>query len=178
MMCREVEKIFTKGEMVILPDPSDPNEFISVILSEYLLEDTGSPRNKPPMSTIHNARLQFQTSARPEKRYIYMRAMLSLFKRRRSGMAGWEKDHEKVFGSGIWALPPDRWARRSMVEALASEVGGSWPMTEASRKGLGEFPGEKSPEEETSVAKRVRWALSGYRKPKKRRRYSHSSEDE
>ncbi len=57
----------------------------------------------------------------------------------------------------IWASL-GKWARKSMVEALALEVGDSWEGIEAVG-GLGEFSDAKSPEEEKRVATVVRYTL-------------------
>ena len=158
MLHGSIEKIFDDGQMVIIPDPTDDNEFISFILSQDLLNDKRpGPGINAPFSTIHKRRLQFQTAARPGKRYLYMHALLSLFRRRRYDIPGWEKDREQVLNGQIWATP-GKWARKSMVQTLALEVGDSWEDIEAV-EGLGEFPETKSPEEEKRVATVVRYAL-------------------
>jgi hypothetical protein len=150
------EKIFDDGRMVIIPDPTDDNEFISIILSQDLLKDSRLRLTiNAPYSIIHRRRLQFQTAARPGKRYLYVHALLSLFRRRRYNVPGWEKDREQVFNGQIWATPK-KWARRSMMEAMAMEIGDSWEDIEAVG-GLGEFPDAKSPEEEKRVATVVRY---------------------
>jgi hypothetical protein len=158
MMHNILEKIFDDGRMVIIPDPVDDNEFISIILSQDLLKDNRScPAINAPYSAIHKRRLQFQTAARPGIRYLYMHTMLSLFRRRRYDVPGWEKDRDQVLNGKIWASP-GKWARKSMVAALALEVGDSWEGIE-SVEGLGEFPNAKSPEEEKKVATVVRYTL-------------------
>jgi hypothetical protein len=97
-----IEEIFDDGRLVILPDPTDPNEFVSLVLSQELLESIHVLRyNSMPLSIIHKRRLQFQTTARPEKRYLYMHALLTLFRRRRYDVPGWEKDRHQVFGVEI-----------------------------------------------------------------------------
>jgi hypothetical protein len=55
-----------------------------------------------PMS---RKQLQFQTAARPGKRYFYMHALLTVFRRRRYNVPGWENDREQVFNGQIWATP-------------------------------------------------------------------------
>lgn len=158
MIHAALEKIFDDGRMVIVPDPTDDTEIISIILSQDLLNDSRlCPAINAPYSTLHGRRLQFQTTARPGKRYLYMHAMLSLFRRRRYDVPGWDKDREQVFGGQIWASP-GKWARRSMVEALALEVGDSWEGVERVG-GLGEFPNAKSSMEEKRVATVIRYTL-------------------
>jgi HNH endonuclease len=155
MLHNVFEKIFDDGRMIIIPDPTDDNEFINIILSQDLLKDSRlCPAINAPYSTIHKRRLQFQTAARPGTCYLYMHALLSLFRRRRYDMPGWEKDREQVFNGQI----REKWARKSMVEALALEIGDSWEDIEAVG-GLGEFPDAKSPEEEKRVATVVRYTL-------------------
>jgi HNH endonuclease len=159
LMLNEVlEKIFDDGRMVIIPDPTDDNELVSVILSQDLLKDSRTcSATGTPYSTLHMKRLQFQTAARPGKRYLYMHTLLSLFRRRRYDVPGWERDREQVFNGQIWATP-EKWARKSMVKALAVEIGDSWGDIEAVG-GLGEFADAKSLEEEKRVATVMRYAL-------------------
>lgn len=69
MMHTTLEKIFDDGRMVIVPDPTDENELISIILSQDLLKDNRlCSAINAPYSAIHRRRLQFQTNARPGKR--------------------------------------------------------------------------------------------------------------
>ena len=158
MMHTTLEKIFDDGRMVIVPDPMDKNEFISIILSQDLLKDNRlCPAINAPYSALHRRRLQFQTTARPGKRYLYMHTLLSLFRRRRYDVTGWENDREQVLGGQIWASP-GKWARKSMVQALAVEFGDSWEGIEGV-EGLGEFPHAKSSEEEKRVATVVGYTL-------------------
>jgi hypothetical protein len=158
MMHTTLEKIFDDGRMVIVPDPMDKNEFISIILSQDLLKDNRlCLAINAPYSAIHRRRLQFQTTARPGKRYLYMHTLLSLFRRRRYNVPGWENDREQMFGGQIWASP-GKWARKSMVEALAVEFGDSWEGIEGV-EGLGEFPHAESSEEEKRVATVVGYTL-------------------
>lgn len=157
MMNEVLEEIFDDGRMVIIPDPADKNEFISIILSQALLKDSRlCPAIDAPYSALHKRRLQFQTGARPGKRYLYMHALLSLFRRRRFDVPGWEKDRQQIFTGQIWATP-SKWARRSMIQAIALEYGDVWEGAEAV-SGLGEFEDAMSPEQEKGVAIVVRYA--------------------
>lgn len=152
------KKIFNNGRMVIIPDPTDNNKFISIILSQDLLKDSRPcPAINAPYSTIHKRQLQFQIVTRPRKRYLYMHALLSLFRWRRYNVPGWEKDREQVFNGQIWATS-EKWARRSIVEALAFKVGDSWEDIKTVG-GLREFPDAKSPAEEKRMATVVRYTL-------------------
>lgn len=151
------EKLFDDARMVIVPDPTDENEFISVILSQDLLRNKLCGANGQPFSSIHRKRLQFCTAARPGKRYLYMHTLLTLFRRKAHAVPGWEKDRELLLNGHIWATPA-KWARKSMVQALAAEFGESWEELK-SLKGLEEFPESRSVEEEKSLATEVRWAV-------------------
>jgi hypothetical protein len=158
MLHTVLEKIFDDGRMVIVPDPTDDNEFISIILSQDLLSDSGlCPAVDAPYSTIHKKRLQFQTAARPGKRYLYVHALLSIFRRRRYDVPGWETDRQQVFKGQIWATP-GKWARKSMVEALAFEIGDTWDTIEVAG-GLGDFSDRKLPKEEKAMATVMRYLL-------------------
>lgn len=153
-----LKEVLDDGRMVIMPDPTDSNEFISIVLSQDLLRDGKQcPAVNGPWTTIHNRRLQFQTMARPGKRELYMRALLSVFMRRRYDVPGWESDRGQVFNGKIWA-PPGKWARKSMMEALALEIGDTWDGIDA-EGGLGDFPDRKLPEEEKRIATVMRYAL-------------------
>ena len=156
MMHSALKKLFDDGSMVIIPDPTDENEFISILLCQDLLKETKpSQLIDAPISTIHRKRLQFQTDARPGKRYLYVHALIQSFRRRRYDAPGWEHDREKVFTGGVWASP-GKWARKSMVEALALEIGDIGDFGD--EEGLGDFPNAKPAEEEKRMATKVRYA--------------------
>lgn len=150
-----LEKLFDDGRMVIIPDLSEENEFMSVILSQDLLRDERPyPALNAPHSTIHKRRLQFQTAARPGKRYLYVHTLLSLFRRKRFDVPGWEYDAPQVLSGQIWATP-GKWARKSMLQALALEFGDTWNGIEV--RGLAEFPDKKSPKDEERMATILRY---------------------
>ncbi|KIW63917.1 hypothetical protein PV04_08881 [Phialophora macrospora] len=152
----DFEKRFDDGRIVIMPDPTDENEFISIVLCQELLKEI-CPAINAPYSAIHRKRLEFQTTARPGKRYLYMHALLTLFRRRRYNVPGWEKDREQVFSGQIWATPK-KWARKSIMEVLALEIGDIWGGIEGVEGlGLGEFPDAMPPEEEKRIATLVKY---------------------
>ncbi|OAP54119.1 hypothetical protein AYL99_11654 [Fonsecaea erecta] len=153
MMELHLEKIFDDGRMLIMPDPTDDNEFISIVLCQHL-KKVHCWAIDAPYGALHRRRLQFRTAARPGKRYLYMHALLTLFRRRRYNMPGWETDREEVFLE-MWATPT-KWARKSMMEVLAVEMGDDWGSMEG--LGLGEFPHVEPPEEEKRMAKLVKYA--------------------
>ncbi|KAK5435452.1 hypothetical protein LTR34_002956 [Exophiala xenobiotica] len=161
MLHQSIEKIFDDGRLVIVPDPTDDNEFLSIVLSQDLLRQGSNnicPATDAPWSSIHNKRLQFQTGARPGKRFMYIHALLTLLRRRRYIVPGWEKDRDQVFTGQIWATP-GKWARRSMVQALAVEIGDSWDNIDVGGEALGDFPDGKAPEEEKKLATEVGYSI-------------------
>ena len=90
--------------------------FDRVLRDEYLVvgrRDTGM-----------GSRLDFKTDARPGKRYLYVHAMLALFRRKRYNVPGWELDRQKVFSGKIWATP-GKYVRKSMMRTVAIEFGDS-----------------------------------------------------
>ncbi|KAK5461552.1 hypothetical protein LTR20_006476 [Exophiala xenobiotica] len=161
MIHQSIEKIFDDGRLVIVPDPTDDNEFLSIVLSQDLLRQGSNnicPATDAPWSSIHNKRLQFQTGSRPGKRFMYIHALLTLLRRRRYIVPGWEKDRDQVFTGQIWATP-GKWARRSMVQALAVEIGDSWDNIDVGGEALGDFPDGKAPEEEKKLATEVGYSI-------------------
>ncbi|KAK5190299.1 hypothetical protein LTR47_005707 [Exophiala xenobiotica] len=161
MLHQSIEKIFDDGRLVIVPDPTDDNEFLSIVLSQDLLRQGSNnicPATDAPWSSIHNKRLQFQTGSRPGKRFMYIHALLTLLRRRRYIVPGWEKDRDQVFTGQIWATP-GKWARRSMVQALAVEIGDSWDNIDVGGEALGDFPDGKAPEEEKKLATEVGYSI-------------------
>ena len=154
-------RIFEKGRMVIIPDPTDGDEFTCVILCCKLLDDDWKcPPLDAPYRSIHGRRLEFHTPARPGKGYLYVHALLTLFFRRRDSAPGCENDRQQVFGGQTWASP-GKWARKSMVEALALEIGIGWDHIEEDVAGtLGEFSDRKSPEEERRMAMVFRYLVN------------------
>lgn len=76
-----IESFFSCGRLVIFPDPTAENEFISLVLDKELMDPEGYCGNK--YAIYHKRRLQFKTDARPEKRNLYVHAALHCFNRRR-----------------------------------------------------------------------------------------------
>ncbi|OAP54188.1 hypothetical protein AYL99_11723 [Fonsecaea erecta] len=157
MMNEDLEKIFDDGRMVIMPDPTDDNEFISIILCQDL-KKVHCWAIDAPYGALHRRRLEFRTPARPGKGFLYVHALLTLFRRRRYNVPGWEKDRAEVFHGQIWATPK-KWARKSMIEVLALEVGDSWEGIKEVEAGLGNFPNAAPPEEEKRMAQWIKYAL-------------------
>ncbi len=74
---------------------SETRIYCLLLLCVKVIKDKLCPSVGAPFCTIHK-RLQFQTAARPGGRYIYIHALLTLFRRRRCDVAGWEKDRQQV----------------------------------------------------------------------------------
>ncbi|KAK6373949.1 hypothetical protein LTS17_007919 [Exophiala oligosperma] len=138
--------------------PSEGFGIICVILCEQLLEKVCGATETTYRTSIHNKRLQFQTAARPSKRYLYIHALLTMFRRRRYNVSGWENDRDQIFSDRTWATP-GKWARRSMVEALAVEFGDTWEEHTAATDALGNYPDIQPSEDEKKMATVVRYAF-------------------
>ena len=60
------EKMFDDRRMVMIPNSTDDNEFINVMLPQDLLKDSRlCPAFNAPYSTIHERLLQLHAAARP-----------------------------------------------------------------------------------------------------------------
>ncbi|OQV11266.1 hypothetical protein CLAIMM_15127 [Cladophialophora immunda] len=141
--------------MVIVPDPTDDNEFITIIL------DKGPMKKMEELygtsySFLHKKRINFQTDARPGKRYLYLHALLTLFRRRRYNVPGWVNDRNEVLTGRIWATPKE-WGRKSIIEALAAEFGETWEGIEIG-EALTDFPDAKPVNCEKDMATVVRYS--------------------
>ncbi|KAL6245283.1 hypothetical protein RBB50_008058 [Rhinocladiella similis] len=157
MMHYLLEEKFDDGRMVIVPDPLDNNEFISVVLCEELLDCFCGATQNSYRDSVHEKRLEFQTYARPSKSFLYVQALLTYFRRRRYDVSGWERDRA-LFSGRIWATPRKH-ARRSMVEALALEVGDTWDGNIELGAALEDFPDAQTPEDEKKMATVMRFAF-------------------
>ncbi|KAJ9665541.1 hypothetical protein H2201_004423 [Coniosporium apollinis] len=119
----EIEKQFDQGNIVIVPDGANKGELKAVVLDETILSwDRPEPSvlGYVCFCDIHDRRLEFKTDARPDRRYLYLHCLLSVFRRRRLNAKGWEKDYQKVATEKVWGSP-GKWVRRSIVRALAHE---------------------------------------------------------
>lgn len=153
-----VEERLDRGQMVIVPDRMDENEFRSIILDRDLLNGGTAPQLGIPWSTMHDKRLEFKTSARPAKEFLYLHAMLTCWRRRHFNVKGWEYDREQVFTGKIWATPP-KFVRKSMMAIFAAEHGDNWEGPEECSR---DFPNAKSPEDERKLAIEARYMMSTF----------------
>ncbi len=102
---KQIEKTLDDARLVIVPDPDAlGNEFKLIVLDDNLLTikvyDT-----KRTFPDLNHQRLEFKTEVRPSQRSFYLHYVLTLFRRRRFNVEGWEKDLEKAPRSRCWATP-------------------------------------------------------------------------
>ncbi|KAJ9641486.1 hypothetical protein H2199_005456 [Coniosporium tulheliwenetii] len=158
----EVEKAFDAARFVIIPDPDaeGEDEYKVVILDESLLDmPLGIANVDFGWRELNNRRLQFKTTARPGRRYLYVRCLLSLFSGKRFDVKGWEADFAKVGGGTIWGTP-GKWVRGSIIKALAYEIGDVNNLEEITKEEIGsEFPDQVSPLKEKRMAVAIRQAV-------------------
>lgn len=156
LLHNKIEKALNAARIIIVPDEDDLNELKLVILDETLLDqkvDVGGPTYRD----LNNRRLNFQTKARPGQRFLYLHCILALFRRRRFHVVGWENDKTKVTTSYTWGTPGP-WIRRSIIKALAFEVGDAERVEDliSDKNCLTDFPGELSKEKEADMAVKIR----------------------
>jgi hypothetical protein len=166
-----VERAFDEARLVIIPDKEEPNEFMTVLLDEdYASTKVGLTEDYGGLTfgDLHYRKLQFITDARPGKKYLYTHTLLSLFRRKRCNVRGWEGDFQKVASGKAWHTP-GKWCRRSLIEALAFEVGDARRLDEVvgDEDGLGDFEGQQTKEEEALMAVVIR---EGFEKNSSRKR--------
>lgn len=159
LLHNHVQIAFDTAKLVIVPDvKAGDNEFQMVILDEELRDaeltigGTFGDLEKQP--------LQFLTNARPDRRFLYFHCILSLFRRRRSLVPGWERDQTKLFTTEVWATPGP-WLRRSLIGALALELGHVIRLEDMGVEpvGLANFANQLSEAEEADMALDIRAAL-------------------
>lgn len=109
----------------IFVDPLAGFSASSVVLDDELLNKETFLRG-PLCKALDNQPLVFKTKTRPKNRYLYFLCLITLFRRRRFMIKGWERDQEKIQMGKIWRTP-GKWMRRSIVRALALEIGDVLP---------------------------------------------------
>lgn len=158
MLLREVEKALDAASLVIVPDDGEENEYKVVILDDDLMKkETVMDQT---FEDIHNTRLEFRTDKRPSRRCLYLTYLLTLFRRRRFDVQGWERDCEKVSSGRFWGTPGP-WLRRSVIQAIAFEIGDLVHYDDVimNDAGLCDFPNQLSAEKEAGIAVEVRAAI-------------------
>ncbi len=157
----EIEEAFDAARLVIIPDGEYQDELKVVVLDEAIL-------NREIRGTgllfrdIDGHRLEFKTDARPGRRYLYLHTLLSLFRRKRVVVEGWQRDFKKVGPGQVWGTP-GQWLRRSIVKALAYEIGDISGLEDVleDQVGLADFADQVSEEKEARRAVSIRQAVEG-----------------
>ena len=159
LLHKKIEKALDDAKVVIIPDEQDQNELKLVVLNDTLL-NVKVGIGGSTFREFHNRRLEFKTEARPGHRNLYLHYLLALFRRKRFDVEGWEQDFQRAHNSYIWGTPGP-WLRRSIVKALALEIGDSDRLDEfvVSDAGLADFPQPHSAKQETGIAARIKQAL-------------------
>ncbi len=147
-----VEEAMDTARMVIVPDPTAMSELQAAVLDPELLRIPAFLKG-PTFEDLDGKRLQFRTAARPGRRYLYLNTLLTLFRRKRFCVNGWEEDMHKMRFERVWASPGP-WLRRSIIKALAYEIGDAHRLDDLGpgNRGLVDFPDQKSPSREASMA--------------------------
>jgi hypothetical protein len=160
MLESKIERAFNEGRLVIIPDKEELNEFVTVLLDDdYTSTLVGLMEDYHGLTfgDLHYRRLQFVSEARPRKRYLYTHALLALFRRKRCNAKGWENDAEKLGSARAWNSP-EECCRRSIIEALAYEVGDAMSLKEAmgDEAFVADFGRQETTEEEARMAVIIR----------------------
>lgn len=90
-----VEKALDAAQIVIVEDET-PHHLKLVVLNESIMNRFADPAGKKRFRDLHNQRLEYLTDARPRKRHLYLHYLLTLFRRKRYNVEGWEKDTSKA----------------------------------------------------------------------------------
>lgn len=149
-----VEKALNAAQLVIVEDDTS-HDLKLVVLDENLLDGYVNEAGTKNFRDVHNQRLEFITDARPGRPHLYLHYLLALFRRKRYNVKGWEKDTSKATSGYIWGSPGP-WLRRSIMQALAFEIG---DVEKLNTEGLADFPDKISDEREKGMAVQIRQAL-------------------
>lgn len=117
----KIEEAMDKGRLLIVPEFDSTSNF-KVILLDESLSDTSIYLHGPKFGELHNRTLIFKTAFRPGKRYLYFLCLITLFRRHRFVVEGWEKDQQKLQMGRLWGTP-GKWMKASIIRALALEIG-------------------------------------------------------
>ena len=155
------EEAMDKGRLLIIPEFDSANNFKVVLLDESLSE-TSVYIHGPKFGELHNRTLIFKTAFRPGKRYLYFLCLMTLFRRHRFVVEGWEKDHQKLQMGRLWGTP-GKWMKASIIRTLALDIGDI--CMEAIEMEEGDdivSPREiASPEKERKIATEIRQVFEG-----------------
>jgi hypothetical protein len=104
-------------------DLASPNRYKVVVL------DRGFLKGKPPghcgiqdWSRLDGRLLRFRSDFRPGNRYLYFTLMLSILRRRRYQVDGWQSNFIRFAGGQYWGSPGP-YLRTSTMSAMARRIG-------------------------------------------------------
>lgn len=117
----QIENAFDAAQIVIVPIEDSSDEFKLVVLDESLLAKNAY-FGGPKYQDLHDRKLEFITDSRPGKRFLYFQCLITLFRRFRHGVEGYEKDQEKIKMGQVWGKP-GKWISQGILRALALEIG-------------------------------------------------------
>lgn len=117
----KVEEAMDKGRLLIVPESESASNFKVVVLDDSI-SNTSIYLHGPKFGDLHDRTLIFKTALRPGKRYLYFLCLITLFRRHRVVVEGWEKDQQKLEMYRLWGSP-GKWMKTSIIRALALEVG-------------------------------------------------------
>lgn len=159
LLHQEIERALDAAQIIIVPDENDENELKLVVLDESIL-DVLVTNKGPTFRDLNNQKLEFKTAARPSRRNLHLHYVLSLIRHKRFNVEGWENDKTKITNPAVWGTP-GRWVRRSIIKALAFEIGDAEKLEEVidSEEGLFDFPDKLSEEKEQRMAVSMRYNL-------------------
>ncbi|KAL5395501.1 hypothetical protein PMIN06_005516 [Paraphaeosphaeria minitans] len=96
------EHAMDEGGLVIVPDPSNPESWkkqLRAVVLDEALKSKPLDKLNPRLGTYGNLHMRKLTwsdaiSTRPRRRFLYFFFLMTLFRRRRYNVAGWEKDRD------------------------------------------------------------------------------------
>lgn len=155
----KVEQALDAARIIIVQDEKDTNELKLIVLDDTILNVKVTLQG-PTFRDLNNQRLKFQTAARPGRRFLYLHYILTLFRRKRFNVDGWEVDKDKIVNSYVWGTPGP-WLRRSIIKALAFEVGDAEKLEDVidNEDALTDFPNEVSQEIESNMVVGMTYSL-------------------
>jgi hypothetical protein len=157
----KIEEAYGAGQLVIVPRRDD-NSILTVVLLDESIADQLITMTGPGAVRFKDlGDLEFKTDARPGRRNLYISTLFTIFRRKRYGVLGHERDFDKLSmaDNSVWASP-GKWMRRSVLQYIAAEVGDVFPSDIMNKIiGLDDFPDEESAEQEDRRAADIRYSL-------------------
>lgn len=158
-MPSKYEEEFDRGGLIIIPDPQNPEEFITRIIDKSILNKVvvesmpGQPAlGFPPTAgltfrDIADTRLVFATSQRPSKRYLYFNMVMLLYRCKRCDVQNWPELWRDLPSGQIWGSPEAPYCQKGIIQefaALIGDVADVKIMEETLGEGIGDLRTESS----------------------------------